>query len=77
MGAESPAKRTRLSAKSCPNKEQSAVEAKRAAQSDDLDRDVKQVMDYADEKVISDEYKTGISITVPIMKCCSALTSCT
>ena len=52
MGTESPSKRTRLSAKGSPRKEGAAVEAKRAAQLDDLDHDVKQVMNYADEKVI-------------------------
>lgn len=52
LGPESPAKRTRLSAKSSPSKEGAAVEAKRAIQSDDLEHDVKQVMDYADEKVL-------------------------
>lgn len=38
--------------KSSPSKEAAAIEAKRAAQLDDLDHDVKQVMNYADEKVI-------------------------
>ena len=51
VGTESPSKRTRLSAKSFPSKEGAAAEAKRAAQLDDLDHDVKQVMNYADEKV--------------------------
>lgn len=52
MGTASPSKRTRLSAKSSPSKEGAAIEANRAAQLDDLDHDVKQVMNYADEKVI-------------------------
>ena len=43
----SAAKRTRLSS---PSKE-SAVAATRALQTDALDQDVKQVMNYADEKV--------------------------
>ncbi len=46
----SAAKRTRLSGKTSPSKE-SAVAARRAFQSEALDHDVKQVMDYADEKV--------------------------
>ena len=50
VGVESAAKRTRLSVKSSPSKE-SALEAKQKLQSDALDHDVKQVMDYADEKV--------------------------
>ena len=51
MGTKTPSKRTRLSADGCPRKEAAAIEAKRAAQLDDLDHDVKQVMNYADEKV--------------------------
>ncbi len=52
LGTESPAKRTRLSAKGSPIKDGAALDARRAIQVDDLDRDVKQVMNYADEKVI-------------------------
>ena len=52
LGTESPSKRTRLSAKGSPSKGSAAIEAKRAAQLDDLDHDVKQVMNYADEKVV-------------------------
>ncbi|KAL0037993.1 hypothetical protein WJX79_008923 [Trebouxia sp. C0005] len=50
LGTESAAKRTRLSSKGSPTKE-SALEAKRASQSEALDRDVRQVINYADEKV--------------------------
>ena len=52
VGADSPSKRTRLTGKGSPGNQAAAVEAKRAVQADDLDRDVKQVMDYADEKVL-------------------------
>lgn len=51
LSTESPAKRTRLSAKGSPSKEGAVIDAKRAVQVDELDCDVKQVMNYADEKV--------------------------
>jgi len=53
LGTESAAKRTRLSSKGSPTKE-SALEAKRASQSEALDHDVRQVINYADEKVHHD-----------------------
>lgn len=52
VGAESAAKRTRLSAKSSPSRE-AALKATRMLQRDALERDVKQVMNYADEKVLA------------------------
>ena len=52
LGSESAAKRTRLSSKSSPTKE-SRLEAARKLQSDALEHNVKQVMNYADEKVLA------------------------
>lgn len=50
LDAESPAKRTRLQAQDSPSKH-ARVAAKRAELTDALERDLKQVMNYADEKV--------------------------
>jgi hypothetical protein len=61
LGTESAAKRTRLSSKGSPTKE-SALEAKRASQAEALDHDVKQVMNYADEKVHHDALFLHVSL---------------
>lgn len=50
LDAESPAKRTRLQAQDSPGR-QAGVAAKRTQQLDALEQDLKQVMNYADEKV--------------------------
>lgn len=50
LDAVSPAKRTRLQVQDSPSR-QTRVAAKRTEQLDALERDLKQVMNYADEKV--------------------------
>ena len=50
LDAESPAKRTRLKAQDSPGR-QAGVAAKRTQQLDALEQDLKQVINYADEKV--------------------------
>ena len=51
LDAESPAKRTRLQTQDSPSRQAGVVASKRAEQLDSLERDLKQVMNYADEKV--------------------------
>ncbi len=65
LGTESAAKRTRLSSTGSPTKE-SALEAKRASQSEALEHDVRQVINYADEKV----HHEMLVMRLPVIEYC-------